>query len=210
MINNLILRYPQLAPIKADIEKAVKIFKDCYYLGGKILLMGNGGSASDCEHIAGELLKGFMLKRPVTDEEANLFKTAFPEDSEKFIKTLQRGIPAISLPSQIGVLSAYANDVEPDMVYAQLVYAYNQVSDVAVGLSTSGSSKNVVNGLKVAKALGLKTVALTGSKPCVLDGVCDLLIKVPETETYKVQELHLAVYHAICAQVESDLFGDRL
>ena len=96
------------------------------------------------------------------------------------------------------------------MVYAQLVYAYNQVSDVAVGLSTSGSSKNVVNGLKVAKALGLKTVALTGSKPCVLDGVCDLLIKVPETETYKVQELHLAVYHAICAQVESDLFGDRL
>ncbi|MBR6737366.1 MAG: SIS domain-containing protein [Clostridia bacterium] len=209
MINNLVNRYPQLAPIKQDIEKAVKVFKDCYYLGGKILLMGNGGSASDCEHIAGELLKGFMLKRSVTEDDALLFKTAFPEDSEKFIKTLQRGIPAISLPSQIGVLSAYANDVEPDMVYAQLVYAYNQVSDVAVGLSTSGNSKNVVNGLKVAKALGLKTVAFTGSKPCALDSVCNVLIKVPETETYKVQELHLAVYHAICAQIESDLFGDK-
>ena len=209
MINNLINRYPQLAPIKADIEKAVQIFKDCYYLGGKIMLMGNGGSACDCEHIAGELLKGFISKRPVTEEEASLFKAAFPEDSEKFIKTLQRGIPAISLPSQIGVLSAFANDVEADMVYAQLVFAYNQISDVAVGLSTSGNSKNVVNGLKVAKSLGLKTVAFTGSKPCVLDDVCTLLIKVPETETYKVQELHLAVYHAICAQIEKDLFGDK-
>ena len=209
MINNLISRYPQLAPIKADIEKAVTILKECYYLCGKVLLMGNGGSASDCEHIAGELLKGFMLKRPMTEDERVLFEMAFPEDSEKFAKTLQRGIPAISLPSQIGVLSAYANDVEPDMVYAQLVFAYNQIGDVAVGLSTSGNSKNVVNGLKVARALGLKTVAFTGAKPCLLDEFCSVVIKVPETETYKVQELHLAVYHAICAEIEKELFGDN-
>lgn len=207
MINNLIERYKQLAPIKNDIEKATDILFETYLKGGKILLMGNGGSASDCEHIAGELLKGFISKRPMPEADVELFKNAFPEDAAKFSLNLQRGIPAISLPSQIGVISAFNNDVDSELVYAQLVYAYKAPFDTAVGLSTSGNSKNVVYGLKTAKAMGLKTVAFTGSKPCVLDDVCDVLIKVPETETYKVQELHLAVYHAICAELEKRAFN---
>jgi D-sedoheptulose 7-phosphate isomerase len=206
MIDNLIKRYPALKGIENDIKTATDILYDCYKKGGKILLCGNGGSASDCEHIAGELLKGFLSKRKMPSSDAE--KLEFLGDSKEFFENnLQRGIPAISLPSQAGIISAFCNDVEPSLVYAQLVYAYKGDNDVLVGLSTSGNSKNVVNAFKVAKAFGVKTIAFTGSKACALDEFSSVTIKAPETETYKVQEYHLAIYHAICAELEKIAFN---
>lgn len=206
MIDNLIKRYPSLKGIENEIKTATDILYNCYKNGGKILLCGNGGSASDCEHIAGELLKGFLSKRKMPDSDAEKLEI-LGDGKEYFVNNLQRGIPAISLPSQLGVISAFCNDVEPDLVYAQLVYAYKSDNDVLVGLSTSGNSKNVVNAFKVAKAFNLKTVAFTGNMPCKLDEFSSVSIKAPETETYKVQEYHLAIYHAICAELELRAFN---
>lgn len=189
-------RYPALNSCKEEIEKALEMLLDTYRNGGKVLVCGNGGSASDCEHIVGELMKGFMSKRPVKDER-------LPEDLRD---SLQGALPAISLPSQSGILSAYINDVDPEMMYAQLVYGYATEKDLVIGLSTSGQSKNVVKAMKVAKCLGAKTLALTGQKQSALSELCDITIRVPATETYKVQEYHLPVYHYLCAEVEKKFF----
>jgi D-sedoheptulose 7-phosphate isomerase len=189
---NLLERYPALEVCREDIENALKLMLDTYKNGGKVLVCGNGGSAADSEHIVGELMKGFMLMRPVTDERI----------PEHLRKGLQGALPAISLPSQSAILSAFINDVDPDMMYAQLVYGYAKENDLVIGLSTSGNSKNVVNALEVAKCMGVKTLAMTGKKESRLSDLCDVTIKVPETETYKIQELHLPVYHYICAEVE--------
>ena len=194
----LIKRYPQLEKCSGDIENALKLIIDTFEKGGKLLLCGNGGSAADCEHIAGELLKGFLSKRAVTDER-------IPEELRK---NLQGGLPAISLVSQSAILSAFANDVEPSMVYAQLVYAYAKKNDLVVALSTSGNSKNAVNAVKVAKAMGIKTMSLTGASDSLMSSLSDVTIKAPETETYKVQELHLPIYHYLCAEVENYFFKE--
>lgn len=191
-------RYPALECCREDIEKALSLMIDTYKNGGKILICGNGGSASDSEHIVGELLKGFMLKRPVTDERI----------PEHLRKGLQGSLPAISLPSQSAILSAFINDVDPEMMYAQLVYGYAKPEDLVIGLSTSGNSKNVVNALEVAKCVGAKTLAMTGEKESKMSELSDVTIKVPETETYKVQEYHLPVYHHLCAEVESYFFAE--
>ena len=164
-VEKLLERYPTLKVTKDEIEKAIALIVASHARGGKLLLCGNGGSSADCEHIAGELLKGFLSKRKMPSSDAE--KLEFLGDSKEFFENnLQRGIPAISLPSQAGIISAFCNDVEPSLVYAQLVYAYKGDNDVLVGLSTSGNSKNVVNAFKVAKAFGLKTIAFTGSKAC--------------------------------------------
>ena len=189
-------RYPALEVCKADIEKALKLMIDTYRNGGKILLCGNGGSASDCEHIVGELLKGFKSKRVVEDERI----------PEQLRSGLQGSLPAISLPSQSAILSAFVNDVDPEMMYAQLVYGYAKANDLVIGLSTSGNSKNVVNALEVARAMGVRTMSMTGQKESKLSEISDVTIKVPETETYKVQEYHLPVYHYLCAEVEREFF----
>ena len=190
-------KYPALEGCKKDIESAVNMILDTYEKGGKLLLCGNGGSCSDCEHIVGELMKGFLLSRPVTDERI----------PEHFRGSLQGSLPAISLASQSAILSAFANDVEPSMVYAQMVYGYAKENDLFIGLSTSGNSRNVVNAAEIAKALGIKTLAMTGQKESKLSKLCDITIKVPEAETYKIQELHLPVYHYICAKVEEKMFA---
>lgn len=197
MINTLLERYPALVGIKSDIESALDLIRDTYKKGGKVLVCGNGGSCSDSEHIVGELMKGFMLMRPVTDER-------IPEELRG---GLQGALPAISLPSQTGILSAFINDVDPEMMYAQLVYGYARENDLLIGLSTSGNSKNVVNAARVAKAVGAKTLAMTGSRESKLSELCDVTVRVPETETYKIQELHLPVYHFLCAQIEREIFG---
>lgn len=189
-------RYPALNSCKEEIEKALEMLLDTYRNGGKVLVCGNGGSASDCEHIVGELMKGFMSKRPVKDER-------LPEDLRD---GLQGALPAISLPSQSGILSAYINDVDPEMMYAQLVYGYATEKDLVIGLSTSGQSKNVVKAMEVAKCLGAKTLALTGQKQSALSELSDITIRVPATETYQVQEYHLPVYHYLCAEVEKKFF----
>ncbi len=191
-------RYPGLEVCKEDIEKALGMMIDTYKKGGKILICGNGGSASDSEHIVGELLKGFMLKRPVTDERI----------PEHLRKGLQGSLPAISLPSQSAILSAFINDVDPEMMYAQLVYGYAKPEDLVIGLSTSGNSKNVVNALEVAKCVGAKTLAMTGERESKMSELSDVTIRVPETETYKVQEYHLPVYHYLCAGVEAYFFSE--
>lgn len=189
-------RYPALKACKADIEKALRMMIETYKNGGKILVCGNGGSASDCEHIVGELMKGFISKRPVTDERI----------SEELRKGLQGSLPAISLPSQSAILTAFINDVAPEMMYAQLVYGYAKKEDLVIGLSTSGNAKNVFNAMNVAKSLGVKTLALTGEKESKLSALCDVTIRVPETETYKIQEYHLPVYHYLCSEVEKEFF----
>ena len=192
----LLNRYPELEICRDDIENALKLIIDTYKKDGSVLICGNGGSAADSEHIVGELMKGFLMKRPVCDKRI----------PEHLRKKLQGALPAISLPSQSAILSAFINDVEPDMMYAQLVYGYAKENDLVIGISTSGNSKNVVNAIEVAKCVGAKTLALTGEKESRLSEMCDVTIRVPETETYKIQEYHLPVYHYLCAEVEKYFF----
>ncbi len=193
----LIERYPQLKVCEESIKAALEMIIDAYERGGKVLLCGNGGSAADCEHIAGELLKGFMSKREVTD-------SRIPAELRQ---GLQGALPAISLVSQSGILTAFANDVDPEMMYAQLVYGYAAENDLLIALSTSGNSKNTLNAVKVAKALGIKVLSMTGKKDSLMSSLSDVTIKVPECETYKVQELHLPVYHYLCAETEKHFFN---
>ena len=195
-MKELLERYPALYECRDNIDKALDMLTDTYKNGGKVLVCGNGGSAADSEHIVGELMKGFLSKREVTDKRI----------PEKLCKSLQGALPAISLPSQCAVLSAFVNDVEPDMMYAQLVYGYAKENDLVIGISTSGNSKNVVNAVEVAKCVGVKTLSLTGKNESKLSELSDVTIRVPETETYKVQELHLPVYHYLCAGVEKAMF----
>lgn len=196
-MNNLYDRYPALNVCRQDIDNATQMIIDCYEKGGKLLLCGNGGSASDCEHIVGELMKGFLKKRVPKDDR-------FINIKDK----LQVGLPAISLVSQSAILSAFANDVDPDYIYAQLVLGYAKKDDILLGLSTSGNSKNVVNAMDVAKSLGINTIGLTGQNESKISSIADITIKVPEVETYKVQELHLPVYHELCIRIEEHFFNE--
>ena len=204
-VNLMIEERPALAVCAAEIRQAIDMILDMHKNGGKLLLCGNGGSAADAEHIAGELLKGFMLKRTPTD---SLLSALSGQLGEEDAMKLQQGVSAVPLPSLVGVGSAFCNDVDPSLVYAQLVLTLGRREDVLFCISTSGNSKNVVQAAKAAKALGIRSVALTGASGGALKSICDVSICVPETETYRVQEYHLPVYHAICAQVEETLYGE--
>lgn len=207
-MENLMTRYPALEECREEIIKAVEMMVETYKKGGKILLAGNGGSSADCDHIVGELMKGFLSMRKMDSDMEKSIAEIFPEDTEHFKNTLQGSLPAISLPSQSALLSAFANDVDADMVYAQLVYGYGKAEDLLIALSTSGNSKNVVNAAKLAKIKGVKVLSFTGTRESKLSDISDVTIRVPETETYKVQELHLPVYHYLCAEVEKIFFGE--
>lgn len=196
MLNELLKRYPQLTACRDSLILAKETVIRCYEKKGKLLLCGNGGSCADCDHIVGELMKGFLLKRKIDDDR-------IPEDIRQY---LQYSLPAISLSSQTAAMSAFINDMEPSMVYAQMLYGYAQPNDIFIGLSTSGNSLNVVKAATVAKAIGLGTVALTGKNGGSLSETCDIAVRVPETETYKIQELHLPVYHYLCAEIEKHFF----
>lgn len=202
-VSTLIERYPDLAVCRRDIEKTVAVILDSYQRGGKILLCGNGGSAADCEHISGELLKGFLLKRTPEDEELTGLSLAI--GSENAAK-LQRGIPAIPLCSLSAAMTAFSNDVSAELVYAQLTYAIGKKGDTLICISTSGNSRNAVLAAKTARQMGITTVALTGKAGGELKEICDITVTAPEKDTFKVQELHLPIYHAICAEVERILF----
>ncbi len=208
MINELINRYPKLEPICDNIKYAIDLMEETYKQGGKIMVCGNGGSCSDSDHIVGELMKGFLSLRPLEDCEKDMFN-GICENPELFTKNLQRAIPAISIPAQAAVLSAFCNDVEPELMYAQLVFGYGTDKDLLICLSTSGNSKNVVNAAVAAKAKDMKTVGMTGMKESKLSEICDCIIKAPETETYKVQEYHLPIYHVLCAELEKRLFEEK-
>lgn len=196
-MDNLLERYPALRCCIQDIDRALKLIINTYKSGGKVLVCGNGGSAADSEHIVGELMKGFLLRRKVEDER-------IPENLRD---NLQGALPAISLPSQSAILSAFINDVDPDMMYAQLVYGYGKANDLLICLSTSGNSKNCVNAAEVAKSIGVKVLSMTGEKESKLSEISECTIKVPETETFKVQEYHLPVYHYLCSMTEKFFFG---
>jgi D-sedoheptulose 7-phosphate isomerase len=203
-MNDFFVAYPQLAGLKPQIEEAVNAICRCFGGGGKMLLCGNGGSAADCEHIAGELLKGFKLRREISQE----YKTRLSGCGDMCDK-LQMGLPAISLVSNASIMTAVINDIGGDMVFAQQVFALAKKGDVLVAISTSGNSQSVYNAALVAKALGCIVTALTGDSGGKLKAVADILINVPDSETYKVQHLHQPVYHYICARVENNFFGGK-
>jgi D-sedoheptulose 7-phosphate isomerase len=209
ILEKLVKDNPGLAPCLNSLEKAFETITRCYSNGGKVLICGNGGSAADAEHITGELMKGFLVKRSIDARLAYKLKELFPADGEYLSANLQGALPAISLSSQTSLLTAFSNDVAPDMAFAQQVYGYGHKGDVLIGLSTSGNSSNVINALKVAKAMDMETVGFTGKDGGAMKDVCDILISVPAVETYRVQEFHLPLYHALCAMVEAEFFGDN-
>ena len=206
MLSELLKRYPQLEICKHTLTEAVSVMIDCYKNGGKILLCGNGGSCADCDHIMGELMKGFLKKRPLSTEQKAQMTNLSPLLDEETLSKLQCGLPAISLPSLTALNSAFCNDVDPELIYAQSVMAMGKTDDVLIAMSTSGNAKNVFAAAKVAKGLGLTVIGLTGKGGGKLSEIADICIRVPETETFKVQELHLPVYHYLCAATEEEFF----
>lgn len=201
-IENLTARYPELEYLAGAIDAAVGAVIFTHSYGGKVLLAGNGGSAADCVHISGELLKGFLKKRAADGEDLAALTEVLGEEAAM----LERGLPAIPLPSLTSTLSAFANDVDPSLVFAQLVYSLGRRGDTLVAISTSGNSANVVKAAAAARALGITVIALTGKGGGRLAELADILIDVPVSETYRVQEYHLPVYHAICAEIEERIF----
>ena len=195
----LCARYPALRVCAGDVAAAADLLLESYRNGGKVLVCGNGGSAADAEHICGELLKKFKRRREVPPALAAKLR---PELAAK----LEGALPAVSLVSMSGILTAFANDVAWETAFAQQVLALARPGDVLLTLSTSGNSANCVAAAEVMRALGGRAIAFTGARPSRLSEVCDVTIRVPETETYKVQELHLPVYHALCARIEDVLF----
>lgn len=206
ILKNTLLRYPALQNEEDNIVKAYETIILTYRQGGKLLICGNGGSAADADHIVGELMKGFLHNRPVdTGLKATLSNAGMDQIS---IDCLQRGLPAINLSAHTSLLTATINDLNGDMAFAQQVIGYGNPGDLLFGLSTSGNSRNVLFAGRIAKALGLRTVALTGITGGKMAEIFDLAIRVPEKETFKIQELHLPVYHALCAMIEEEFFGE--
>ena len=206
-LNILIERYPQLAVCKEDIKKAYETLEVAYSSSRKLLVCGNGGSASDSEHIVGELMKEFKLKRKVYADQATALKEIDPELGQILADNLQGALPAICLTGHSSLTTAFMNDANADLVFAQQINGYGKPGDVFLGISTSGNSKNVLYAAVNAKAKGLKVIGLTGARENKLMKYADVCIRVPETETYKIQELHLPVYHCLCLMLEDKFFG---
>ena len=203
----LIERYPSLAVCESEIKRAIEAIIACYEKGGKLLLCGNGGSCADCDHIVGELMKGFLKKRPLDDSKKAEMREKCAELDDATLSKLQSGLGAISLPSITALGSAFNNDVDPELTYAQATLALGKAGDVFIGLSTSGNAKNVAAAARVAKGLGMTVIGMSGEGGGKLADLSDIAIRVPESETFKIQELHLPVYHAICAEVEEYFYS---
>ena len=207
-IDLLIQRYPILSACRNSIIDAYLLLEECYHTDHKLLIAGNGGSAADSEHIAGELMKRFKIQRTVTKEFANKLKEVDDVRGERLAGNLERGLMAIPLVAHEALSTAYINDVDGLGVFAQQLYGYGRCGDVFLGISTSGNSENVMNAAVVAKALGLKIIGLTGETGGKLASIADVTIRVPEKETYMIQELHLPVYHCLCLMLEDHFFGE--
>ena len=210
-IDTLLQNHPSLKACRDTVESARNLLIDTYREGGKLLLCGNGGSCADCDHIAGELLKGFLSHRPLSEEDCIALADSLPEgeaDPDLYLLAgqLQGGLPAVSLPSQTAAVTAVSNDTDPALIFAQLVWALGQAEDTLICLSTSGNSRNVVLAAKAARAKGLKVLAMTGESDSALSALADVTVQVPACDTYRVQEYHLPVYHYLCAAVEEALF----
>ncbi len=206
-IQSLMQRYPMLKGIEQDIVEAYLMLESCYENGGKILIAGNGGSAADAEHMAGELMKRFRSPRPISDELTERLKAIDTVRGAELAKNLECSLMAIPLVAHEALTTAYINDVDGLGVFAQQLFGYGREGDVFLGISTSGNSENIMNAAVVAKALGIKVLGLTGETGGDLAKLCDICVKVPEKETYLIQELHLPVYHCLCLMLEDRFFG---
>lgn len=200
-LNGLIQRYPALQLCEPDIARVFELLVNRFQAGGRLLVCGNGGSAADAEHIAGELLKGFISKRPLTAADRERL-------GEETAQKLQRALPVIPLTGFLSLRTAYSNDCDPVWDYAQLTYALGRSGDMLLAISTSGNAHNVLAAADVARKTGLSVIGLTGCSGGELAAVADICIRVPEQETYKVQELHLPVYHTLCMMLEDHFFGE--
>lgn len=208
IFEELLEKYPALAGCMEEIRAAGEAILALYRHGGKLLVCGNGGSGADSEHIVGELMKEFYIRRPLKQEEQDALRQIDPA-GEKLAMHLQGALPAITLTSNIALSTAYANDAEPDLVFAQQVWGYGRPGDVLLAISTSGSSKNVYYAIVAAKARGMEVIGLTGAGAGTMDKLCHICIKAPSTVTYEVQEYHLPIYHALCRYVEAEMFGSK-
>lgn len=208
-VQELIARYPQLAVCEADLTAGVEAICASYRTGHKLIACGNGGSASDAEHIVGELMKGFLLPRKLGADMAAKMDVVCPESKNYFLANLQGTLPALSLVNQVALNTAFANDQAPDLSFAQQILGMGQADDVLLAISTSGNSTNVIYALQMARVKGVKTIALTGQSGGKIANqqLADITIRVPETETFKIQELHLPVYHMLCIAAENEFFG---
>jgi D-sedoheptulose 7-phosphate isomerase len=205
-INKLISSYPVLTPCEENIRHAYTLLHETITSGGRIYVCGNGGSAADCQHIVGELMKGFLLKRPVTFPQKTAEKLS-PAVLDLLSAKLQGAIPCHSLTSESALITALCNDVSADIIFAQQIYGYGREGDALIAISTSGNAQNVCLAAELAAAMGLSTIALTGQKGGKLAGLCDTVIRVPSDSTPQIQEYHLPVYHALCAELEQKIFG---
>ena len=209
-VDLLITRYPRLEVCRGDVLKAYELMEECYEHDGKLLIAGNGGSAADSEHIAGELMKRFKTPRPVPAAFAEKLKSIAAERGEGLSKNLERSLMAIPLVAHESLTTAYINDVDGLGVFAQQLYGFGREGDVFLGISTSGNSKNVMSATVVARALGIKVIGLTGKSGGELAEIADVAIRVPEDETYMIQEMHLPVYHCLCLMLEDRFFGENI
>jgi len=204
-ISALFERRTELIPCRSALEAAFEALKSCFQDGNKLLICGNGGSAADTEHIVGELMKGFRSRRPLPEADVSKLRSLYGSDGEHIARRLQGALPAISLVSQISLATAVINDVSADMMFAQAVFGYGIPGDALIAISTSGNAANVINAVKVARALDLKTIALTGEGGALKDLV-EISIGVPGLDIARIQELHMALYHSLCAALEAELF----
>ncbi len=206
ILDELVSRYPVLLSIRKSIEGAYLSLRDCYENKGTLLICGNGGSSADSAHIVGELMKGFLSKREISSDFKHLLSSLGGDRGISMSGRLQKALPAISLGAHQSLISAVSNDIGSDLVYAQQVLGYGSKGDVLLGISTSGNAENVINAMIVAKASGLTVIGLTGVSGGQMKSFCDITIQVPESSVPVIQELHLPVYHALCAMLEAYFF----
>ncbi len=207
-LDELVARYPVLVSCRADIEAAFTLLARTFAAGGKLLVCGNGGSAADADHIVGELMKGFRRARRPSGETAARLAASDPELGPRLASRLQLGLPAINLAAGSAFPTAFANDEDPGLVFAQQVLALGRSGDALLGISTSGNAANVIAALVTARAVGMGTVGLAGGSGGRMRGRCDVLVAVPGSRTFEVQELHLPVYHCLCAMLEDRFFKE--
>ncbi|GLB24710.1 phosphoheptose isomerase 2 [Lacrimispora xylanolytica] len=205
----LFKRYPDLLRCEEDIMSSYKMLKQAYGENNKLLVAGNGGSASDSEHIVGELMKSFLFNRRIEEKYEKRLFDLYGEAGKEISQKLEGSLCSIPLTSMPALSTAFLNDVDPTLTFAQMLYGYGVEGDVFLGISTSGNSKNIINALMVAKAKNIKTIGLTGKSGGKMKDLCDITICVPEDETFMIQELHLPIYHALCAMLEADFFTEK-
>ncbi len=208
IIDRLFKRFPEISDYEDEIRNAVKMIVKCYKNKGKLLICGNGGSASDSLHIVGELMKSFVLPRKLENKYIEKIQNLFPKNADYFIENLQGTLPAISLVNETALMTAYSNDNSADLCFAQQVLGYGNSNDILIAISTSGNSQNVIYASQIAKVKDMKVISLTGRNGGKLKKLSDININVSSAQTFIIQEYHLPIYHTLCLAVENEIFGD--